>query len=281
MTGARKRWSFSRLVFGVVLLGVLVGALVVDGYVSAEFHPDHTAGVGQRTGVPAEVTGGGPIIDTRNGGLRTYRLPTRTIALTFDDGPDPRWTPRVMEVLRRHRVNATFFVVGAQVARHPDLVAALARGGDEIGVHSFTHPHLDRLPRWQRELEYSQTQLAVARVTGRKPALLRLPYSSGTRAVDDADWPLIREAGALGFLSVLIDVDSQDWKNPGTDTIVRTSTPGGDEGSIVLMHDAGGDRAQTAAALDRFIPLMRARGYTFTTAFCPARAFSRPCETVV
>ncbi|UWP85099.1 bifunctional polysaccharide deacetylase/glycosyltransferase family 2 protein [Dactylosporangium fulvum] len=265
MTGARKRWSFSRLVFGVVLLGVLVGALVVDGYVSAEFHPDHTAGVGQRTGVPAEVTGGGPIIDTRNGGLRTYRLPTRTIALTFDDGPDPRWTPRVMEVLRRHRVNATFFVVGAQVARHPDLVAALARGGDEIGVHSFTHPHLDRLPRWQRELEYSQTQLAVARVTGRKPALLRLPYSSGTRAVDDADWPLIREAGALGFLSVLIDVDSQDWKNPGTDTIVRTSTPGGDEGSIVLMHDAGGDRAQTAAALDRFIPLMRARGYTFTT----------------
>ncbi|WP_308195452.1 bifunctional polysaccharide deacetylase/glycosyltransferase family 2 protein [Dactylosporangium sp. AC04546] len=265
MTGPRKRRSFNRLALGMVVLVVLVGALLVDAYVSAAFQPDHTAGVGRRSTVPAAVTNGGPIIDTRNGTLRTYRLPLKTIALTFDDGPDPWWTPRVMEVLRRHRVNATFFVLGTQVARHPGIVAELARDGDEIGVHSFTHPHLERLPHWQRQLEYSQTQLAVVRATGRKSALLRLPYTSGPGAIDDARWGLIREAGELGYLTVMADTDSQDWRGAGADAIVRAATPQGDWGSIVVMHDAGGDRAETVAALDRFIPLMRSRGYTFTT----------------
>lgn len=265
MTRTRKRGSFSRLIFGGVVLSVLAGVLLVEAYVDAEFHPDHTARPGQHTEVPAEVTGGGPIIDTRNGTVRSYRLPARTIALIFDDGPDPEWTPRVMEVLRRHRVNATFFVVGAQVIQHPDIVTELARGGDEIGVHTFTHPQLDRLPQWRRELEYSLTQLAVVRATGTKSALLRLPYTSSARAINDTEWPLIREAGRLGYLSIMADTDSRDWSRPGVDAIVGGATPKGDSGAIVPMHDGGGDRAQTVAALDTFIPLMQRRGYTFTT----------------
>ncbi|WP_432835958.1 glycosyltransferase [Dactylosporangium sp. CA-092794] len=262
---AKQRFSITRLVFGVVLLSMLIGVLFVEAYVNAEFHPDNTESVGQQAHVPQQVIDGGPIIDTRNGAVRSYKLPDKTIALTFDDGPDPEWTPRIMDVLRRHNVNATFFVVGTQVTRHADIVAELARGGDEIGIHSFTHPRLDELSQWQRELEYSQTQLAVVRATGRKSALLRLPYSSSANAIDDANWPLIQEAGKLGYLSIMTDTDSRDWSKPGVDAIVRGATPEGTSGSIVLMHDAGGDRAQTVEALDRFIPLMQKRGYAFTT----------------
>ncbi|MEU0554166.1 bifunctional polysaccharide deacetylase/glycosyltransferase family 2 protein [Dactylosporangium sp. NPDC006015] len=265
MTRVRKRVSFSRLIFGLVAFIVLVGALLAEAYANAEFHPDHTARPGQHTKVPAEVIHGGPIIDTRNGTVRSYRLPDRTIALIFDDGPDPEWTPRIVEVLRRHHVNATFFVVGSQVLRHSDIVSELARDGDEIGIHTFTHPQLERLPRWQRELEYSQTQLAVVHATGIKSALLRLPYSSSPSAIDNTEWPLIREAGGLGYLTIMADVDSRDWSTPGVDAIVAGATPPGDSGAIVPMHDGGGDRAQTVAALDKFIPLMQRRGYTFTT----------------
>jgi cellulose synthase/poly-beta-1,6-N-acetylglucosamine synthase-like glycosyltransferase/peptidoglycan/xylan/chitin deacetylase (PgdA/CDA1 family) len=265
MKTARKRFSFTRLVFGAVLLSMLVGVLFVEAYVNAEFNPDHGGGPGHQTGVPQEVIDGGPIIDTRDSAARSYKMPAKTIALTFDDGPDPAWTPRIMDVLRRHNVNATFFVVGTQVTRHADIVAELARGGDEIGIHSFTHPRLDNLARWQRELEYSQTQLAVVRATGQKSALLRLPYSSSADAIDDANWPLIQEAGRLGYLSIMTDTDSRDWSRPGADAIIRGATPEGDNGSIVLMHDAGGDRAQTVEALERFIPMMQQRGYTFTT----------------
>ncbi|MER7003996.1 glycosyltransferase [Dactylosporangium sp. NPDC000555] len=269
MTGRRKsrkkRFSFARLIFGAVLLGMLVGVLFVEAYVNAEFRPDHSGNAGRHTQVPQSVVDGGPIIDTRNGEVHSYSLPHKTIALTFDDGPDPVWTPRIEEVLRRHNVNATFFVVGTQVTRHADIVAELARGGDEIGIHSFTHPRLDKLSQWQRDLEYSQTQLAVVRATGRKSALLRLPYSSSANAIDDDNWPLIQEAGRLGYLSIMTDTDSRDWSRPGVDAIMRGATPEGDSGSIVLMHDAGGDRAETVAALDRFIPMMQRRGYTFTT----------------
>ncbi|MFB9183978.1 bifunctional polysaccharide deacetylase/glycosyltransferase family 2 protein [Dactylosporangium sucinum] len=244
---------------------MLVGVLLVEAYVNAEFHPDHTGGPGAHASVPREVTEGGAIIDTRGGTVHTYRMPPKTIALTFDDGPDPMWTPRIAAVLRRHGVNATFFVVGTQVTRHTGIVADLAAEGNEIGIHSFTHPRLEELPAWQRDLEYSQTQLAVVRATGKKSALLRLPYSSSANAIDDANWPLINEAGRLGYLSIMTDTDSRDWSRPGVDAIVRGATPEGDAGSIVLLHDAGGDRAQTVAALDRFIPLMRSRGYTFTT----------------
>ncbi|MDG6105882.1 glycosyltransferase [Dactylosporangium aurantiacum] len=265
MTVARRRVPLGRLIFGGIVLSVLAGALLVEAYANAEFHPDPTVRAGQRTKVPAEVIGGGPIIDTRGGTVRSYRLPERTIALIFDDGPDPQWTPKVVEVLRRHHVNATFFVVGSQVVRHPEIVAGLVQGGDEIGVHTFTHPQLDRLPRWRRELEYSQTQLAVVHATGTKSALLRLPYTSSARAVDDTTWPLVQEAGRLGYLTVMADTDSRDWSRPGVDAIIAGATPPGDSGAIVPMHDGGGDRAQTVAALDRFIPAMQRRGYTFTT----------------
>jgi cellulose synthase/poly-beta-1,6-N-acetylglucosamine synthase-like glycosyltransferase/peptidoglycan/xylan/chitin deacetylase (PgdA/CDA1 family) len=245
------------LAFGSVML--------VNAYVGGELVPDHRHAQGSDSAVPREVLDGGPLLDLSGERPRSYSLPPRTIALTFDDGPDPEWTPRVAEVLRRHGVQATFFVVGARVAEHPALVRRLRDDGHELGAHSFTHADLAVLPEWRRRWEYSQTQLAIAGAAGVTTSLIRLPYSSSPAAVDNAYWPILREAGRAGSLHVLTDVDSRDWERPGVARVIANSTPEGEAGGVVLMHDAGGDRAQTVAALDRYLPLMKQRGYRFVT----------------
>ncbi|MEJ3742148.1 polysaccharide deacetylase family protein, partial [Actinomycetes bacterium KLBMP 9797] len=255
-----------RRVFAAALLLVLVSVLVVEAYANARFTPDTaqetTTGSAH---VPDHITRGGPVINATADRPLSYHLPPKTIALTFDDGPDPWWTPRIQRVLDRHGVDATFFVVGSQVARHPDLVRRLVAGGHELGVHTFTHPRLSALSRWRRHAEYSQTQLAIARAAGVRTALVRFPYSSHPQAIDDQEWALVQEAGRLGYVVVVNDRDSRDWARPGMRSIVDGATPAGGQGAVVLMHDAGGDRAQTVAALEEFIPRMRAQGYRFTT----------------
>ncbi|MEV4760182.1 glycosyltransferase [Micromonospora sp. NPDC049559] len=244
---------------------VAVSVLLVEAYVNAQFVPDGVRSDGDQSAVPAAIVEGGPIINTAHGQARSYRLPPKTIALTFDDGPDPWWTTKILQVLREHDVHATFFVVGTEVVRHPDLVRQIARDGNELGVHTFTHPDMSKLPAWRRRLEYSQTQLAIAQATGVETPLLRFPYSSVAGAIDNVNWPLVQEAGELGYLTVVNDTDSDDWARPGVAQIIKNATPPGDDGTITLFHDAGGDRAETVAALNRFIPEMKARGFRFTT----------------
>jgi peptidoglycan/xylan/chitin deacetylase (PgdA/CDA1 family)/glycosyltransferase involved in cell wall biosynthesis len=222
-------------------------------------------GTGDQATVPTTILRGGPIINTTKGQERSHRLPERTIALTFDDGPDPVWTPRILDVLEEHDAHATFFVVGTQVTRHPELVRRMAVEKHEVGLHTFTHPNLTQVAPWRRRLEYSQTQMAIARAAGIKSALLRFPYSSRASAIDDANWPLVKEAGRLGYLVVVNDTDSQDWARPGAPQVVRNATPPSTGPAVILFHDAGGDRAQTVAALRTFIPQMKALGYRFTT----------------
>jgi cellulose synthase/poly-beta-1,6-N-acetylglucosamine synthase-like glycosyltransferase/peptidoglycan/xylan/chitin deacetylase (PgdA/CDA1 family) len=256
----RPRWLLT-----TALLAVFAFILIIEAYASGRFVPDAIHDTGSGTRVPASVVNGGPVIDTTGGRPRSYHLPPRTIALTFDDGPDPAWTPKILAVLRRHRVHATFFVVGSNLSRHPGNGRSLVADGNEIGSHTFSHPDLAEVPAWQRSVEYVEVQSAISGATGMKTSLLRYPYSSSAEAIDNAYWPIVQEVGRRGYLTVLTDNDSEDWTRPGVDAIVRNATPGGDHGSIVLMHDAGGDRTQTVAALDRFIPLMQARGYRFMT----------------
>jgi cellulose synthase/poly-beta-1,6-N-acetylglucosamine synthase-like glycosyltransferase/peptidoglycan/xylan/chitin deacetylase (PgdA/CDA1 family) len=265
-TTPKRHYRISpRWVVATTLLAVFASVLVVHAYVSAEFVPDGSRKIGGTDQVPTKIAQGGPIIDTTKDAVRSFDMPAKTIALTFDDGPDPVWTPRIAQTLRHHGVQATFFVVGAQVARYPWIARDLASNGNELAIHSFTHPRMDALPRWQQELEYSQTQAAIVNATGRTSVLQRLPYSSRADAIDNATWPLIRAAGRLGYLTIMTDADSRDWEPPGVDAIVRAATPAGDKGAIVLLHDAGGDRRQTIAALNAYIPLMKQRGYRFTT----------------
>jgi cellulose synthase/poly-beta-1,6-N-acetylglucosamine synthase-like glycosyltransferase/peptidoglycan/xylan/chitin deacetylase (PgdA/CDA1 family) len=262
--GRRSKHVGSWIV-GVILMGIFASMLLVEAYVTAGTVPDHVVQPGAYGAVPTAIMHGGPIIDATRGAVRSFHLPARTIVLTFDDGPDPTWTPRILQVLRRYRVSATFFVVGAQVRKHPQIVEQMLRAGNEVGIHTFTHPHLSELPRWRQHQEYSMTQMAIVRATGHKAALIRLPYSSTVDAIDDATWDLIRDTGRLGYINVMTESDSRDWQRPGADAIVRNATPPDGTGATVLMHDAGGDRTQTVVALDRLIPLMQQRGYAFTT----------------
>lgn len=255
-----------RVALTATVLGVVAVLLAIEAYTDAAFAPDARPPSGQTSGqVPTAVKDdGGPVIDATGDQPRTLRVPRNQIVLTFDDGPDPRWTPQILDVLARHHVPATFFVIGSEVARHPDLARREVAEGHEIGVHTFTHPDLGAIGGWRQRLEYAHTQLAIAYATGVKTSILRPPYSSTPDAVTDRDWPVLAATGRSGYLTVLDDTDSQDWARPGVDRIVANATPSGD-GAIVLMHDAGGDRAQTVAALDRFIPQMQARGYQFAT----------------
>ena len=255
-----------RVLLGTLLISLFVGVLVIQAYINAEFTSDHLESeVGDQAGVPVEIRRGGPIINTTGGQESSHRLPERTIALTFDDGPDPEWTPKVLEVLKENDAHATFFVVGSEVARDPDLTRKITADGHELGLHTFTHPNMQRLAPWRRTFELSQTQVAIAQAANVHTNLVRFPYSSKAQAIDEVNWKIVKQAGKQGYLVVVNDLDSEDWRRPGVAQIVRNATPPGDTSAVILFHDAGGERAQTLAALRVFIPAMKARGYRFTT----------------
>jgi cellulose synthase/poly-beta-1,6-N-acetylglucosamine synthase-like glycosyltransferase/peptidoglycan/xylan/chitin deacetylase (PgdA/CDA1 family) len=249
----------------VLMAGILLTYGLVHHEVGAEGSggPHATGGAEQ---VPSAIANGGPVIDTRGGAQRSYAIPAGQVALSFDDGPDPQWTPKILAVLRRYQVPGTFFVVGGRVAQYPGLVRAEVAAGDEVGIHTFTHTDLASASEWRRSFEFSQTQSVIAGAAGVSTPLLRPPYSSEPDALDDSDWASIKDAGAHGYLVVLTNRDSEDWQRPGVARIVSNVLPAsGTPGLLVMMHDSGGDRSQTVAALNVLIPMLQGRGYTFTT----------------
>ncbi len=203
---------------------------------------------------PADIADGGPVLRVSAGRpVQSSKMPPGVLALTFDDGPDPRWTPQVLDVLRRHRARATFFVLGSKVNAHPELTRRIVEEGHELGVHTYTHVHLAATPAWRRRVELAATRAAIAAATGRQTRLMRPPYSSTPDAVTGAEARAMTQAGGAGYLSVLTDLDSEDWRRPGVAAIVRAATPTGGAGAVVMFHDSGGDRVQTVAALDQLL----------------------------
>jgi peptidoglycan/xylan/chitin deacetylase (PgdA/CDA1 family)/GT2 family glycosyltransferase len=207
------------------------------------------------------VSHGGPVVDARGGGVQTVRPPERTIALTFDDGPDPETTPQILDVLREHGVHATFFVVGSEVIAHPGLTRRIVDEGHEIGVHTLTHTDLGGAPAWRQHLEVQGAQQALVDATGRAASLLRPPYSSTNASVTDGTWAAMRAAADQGYLTVLSTVDSEDWRRPGVPEIEQNLGLAGGAGEVVLLHDGGGDREQTVAALDAALTQWADQGY--------------------
>ncbi|CAL9544330.1 Undecaprenyl-phosphate 4-deoxy-4-formamido-L-arabinose transferase [Streptomyces sp. enrichment culture] len=255
-----------RVVLALLLLLALTCVMLLDGYLRAEVGGDQRVRTGASSDeVPDEILEGGPILTFPGGRATTLSVPDRTIVLTFDDGPDPTWTPKVLEILREHDVPGTFFLVGSMVSRYPDIVEDLVEQGNEVGVHTFTHVDLSYQSASRVTREMEQTQLALAGAAGITTTLFRAPYSAKADAVDDYGWQVYRQLGQDGYTSVFIDTDSEDWKQPGVSEIVEGATPEDGEGASVLFHDSGGDRAQTIEALPEYIERMKAKGYTFTT----------------
>ncbi|MGW2287706.1 bifunctional polysaccharide deacetylase/glycosyltransferase family 2 protein [Streptomyces phaeochromogenes] len=255
-----------RVILALLLLLALTSVMLLDGYLRAEVGGDERVRSNASSSkVPDKVLDGGPILSFRGGEAQSQSVPEKTIALTFDDGPNPTWTPQILKILEANDVPGTFFVVGSMVSRYPSIVKDLVDQGNEIGIHTFTHVDLsyqsdDRIAR-----EMDQTQLALAGAAGITTTLFRAPYSSEADAIDNYSWPVYKKLGEEGYTSVFVDTDSDDWKRPGVSKIIKWATPSKNKGASVLFHDAGGERSQTVKALGTYIKKMKAKGYTFTT----------------
>ena len=183
------------------------------------------------------------------------------VAITFDDGPDPKWTPRVLDILRARGVKATFFLLGRNCEANPGLVLRIVREGHEIGNHTFSHGNLALMSKEMMRLELNATQRLIESITGRSTTLFRPPYNADSNPTSIAELaPLKFAQEELGYTVVLEKVDPQDWARPGTDVIVQRVKDLRPEGNIVLLHDAGGDRSQTVEALPQIIDYLHARG---------------------
>lgn len=182
------------------------------------------------------------------------------VALTFDDGPDPKWTPRILEILRQKNAPAAFFILGSQAQHYPDLLERIAKEGHEIGNHSYTHANLAEAGDEQIELELNATTRLIESVTGRSTAYFRPPYNADGTPVQSGEIRALRIARDLGYLTVTQSIDPDDWERPGTAALVKRVRGQRSKGSVILLHDAGGDRSQTVEALPAIIDLLRARG---------------------
>jgi cellulose synthase/poly-beta-1,6-N-acetylglucosamine synthase-like glycosyltransferase/peptidoglycan/xylan/chitin deacetylase (PgdA/CDA1 family) len=253
----------------VLLATTVVTLTLMLSVVGVLAHRTGAAGTGAGSAAdPALPAGAGPVVlaDSADPALATTASPRPgTIALTFDDGPDPEWTPRILKILRDNHVHATFFLVGSHAAQYPDLVREIVADGNEVGVHTFTHVDLSTVPTSRIDAELSLTQSVLAATTGQQTHLLRPPYSSTPEAVTQQQWPSLREAAAQGYAVVLTTLDTRDWAKPGVAKIVAAARPTPGQGAIVLMHDGGGDREQTIAALPTLIKDARQRGFQLTT----------------
>lgn len=189
--------------------------------------------------------------------VKTARL---LIAITFDDGPDPVYTPRILDLLKRHGDRATFFVTGQKVERFPQIAGRIAQEGHELGNHSYTHARLTRKSALAIRQEIERTEEILAGLTGQQPKLFRPPYGAVNKVV-------LEQAQARGYRVVLWSwtQDSNDWRDPGVAAIVRKVAGGAKPGDIVLMHDSGGNRRQTVEALAQILEQLHQRGYRFVT----------------
>ena len=192
------------------------------------------------------------------------------LALTFDDGPDPRWTPAILDILKQEQVPATFFIIGKNGQSYPDLVRRIVDEGHELGNHTFTHPNLGEIPLPLTELELNATQRLIESEVGRSTVLFRPPYFGDAEADKPQEVEPALIAQNLGYLMVGVRIDPDDWKLPVTaDEIVnRTVERAMDmnpetRGDVILLHDSGGDRSATIAALPRLIHDLKTRGFRF------------------
>jgi peptidoglycan-N-acetylglucosamine deacetylase len=197
------------------------------------------------------------------------------IALSFDDGPDPIWTPKILDILREKQVPAAFFVIGESANQYTDIVKREYAQGDEVGNHTFTHPEFDleRLSRTELQVQLNLTELLLESYLGVKTALFRPPYGIDHQPENAAEVQLLPIPQSMGYMIVGARIDPHDWGEPNgkppapVDTIVERVLQEAqtNKGNIILLHDGGGDRSHTVLALPEIIDGLRAKGYQFVS----------------
>ncbi len=202
----------------------------------------------------------------------------KKLVLTFDDGPDPVWTPEILDELDSLHVPATFFLVGQMVEKYPEVARRIARDGYEIGSHTFTHPDMSLVSHRRAILEFNATQRALQSVVGRSTILFRFPYDADAEAQTNAQTAPLLTAAELGYITVGMLIDPQDWNlekidstgqrvRRTADDIVNDVIQQADttKGNVILLHSAGGNRSQTVYALPTIVERLRRQGFQFVS----------------
>ena len=206
--------------------------------------------------------------------IRQYGYSPKKVALSFDDGPDPTWTPKILDVLKKYDVKATFMVIGSQAEDNIGLLKRYVREGHEIGNHTFTHPDISEISQRQLELELNLTERLFAAELGLQPLYFRPPYSIDQEPdTNDQAAPAYR-IQQMGYTIIGNKIDTDDWNehprkspqeitNAVLSSLAAMQDPNASwkRGSIILMHDGGGDRSATVAALPMLITTLRSKGY--------------------
>jgi len=204
---------------------------------------------------------------------QTYTLVKRgaanenLVSLTFDDGPQEPYTTDILDILRQKNVPATFFMVGENAMRLPDLVGRVVREGHTLGVHTFTHPNIERIGATRLRLEINATLELFAMLGGRNTIWFRAPYGEDSVPTTPEQAATIVAIGQQGYLTVGTNIDPMDWQETDPDVIVASVRKLAREqgGGVILLHDAGGSREATVAALPKIIDALRADGFRFVT----------------
>ncbi|MEV5386163.1 polysaccharide deacetylase family protein [Streptomyces sp. NPDC052721] len=181
----------------------------------------------------------------------------RHMVLTFDDGPNPAYTPHILDTLAKYDVRAMFFVCGECVVRNKELLARMADEGHVVGNHTWTHPLLTELNRREIRSEMESTSDAIEDAYGMRPQWFRAPYGAWNRAA-------FQLGAEMGMEPMAWTVDTTDWMEPGIGTIIDQVESGAAPGVVVLSHDAGGDRSQTVRAIREWLPYLIDSGYRLT-----------------
>ncbi|MGJ7910773.1 polysaccharide deacetylase family protein [Neobacillus sp. LXY-1] len=190
---------------------------------------------------------------------------TKEVVLTFDDGPDPVYTPQILDILDKNHIKGAFFIIGENAVQHPELVKRMYEEGHEIGNHTFTHPDVASIASWQTKWELNATQRLFEEITGRSMTLFRPPYVANAEPSTKKELLPILRAQDMGYSMVGELNDSDDWKKLSSNEIVKRVLDQLKEGHVILLHDSGGDRSNTVKALPMIIEELKKRGYTFTT----------------
>lgn len=214
---------------------------------------------GKRSG---ETARGDTLSETQNAVVSVHQISPdngkKLVALTFDDGPAEKYTDVYLDILDQYNIHATFFCLGQNVEAYPDLAKKICDRGSEVMSHTYQHQQLTALDASALQQEFSSTFSNIESTTGVKTTGFRPPYG----AFSEKAW---LNSGGLASVSVLWNQDSLDWKRPGADAIVENCLKNVTSGSIILMHDGGGNRDQDVEALPRIIESLQSQGYEFVT----------------